>query len=451
MTLAERVARHTTQVVLLTAVAVLSGLVLAQKLALGWLASALIVGVAAAIAMGFAHLSARRAALPGLRRMDDLARKTRAIAEQDDLGQRLVEIGEPEVARISRAVNELLDRVRDERERLAAETLRTRTMAEASPNGVLVVGPRGRIEYLNPAFERLFSLADSPIGLRPLEALEVAAVQRVVDEVVETGAAAELPATSGELEVLLLGVPLGDDGATMVVCSDVTRFRRAEQARTDFVTNVSHELRTPIAAIMGYAETLQGDELPKGSQRLVSAIARNGRRLSELFEDLLALAKIEARRRELPISRRKLKPLVDEALSTAHDRATSKGQTLEVDCPGDVTARINPQALVAIVSNLALNACNYTPEGGHISVTVRQEPDAAVVVVSDDGIGIERTQLARIFERFYRVDSGRARKDGGTGLGLAIVKHLCRASGADVSVESEVGQGSTFTVRFPAT
>lgn len=448
MTLAERVARHTTRVVVVSAVAVLLSIFLAEWMGLGWLARGVLLGLGVVAAMAVAHLSARQAALPGLVRLDEVARQTRAISEQDALDERLVEIGEPEVAQVSRAVNQLLERVRDERDKLSAASQRVTAMAESSPNGVLVVDEQGRISYLNPAWETLFALRDEPLGLRPLEAVEVAAVQRVVDAVLESGATAELPATSREAEVLLLGVPLGE-GSTMVVASDITRFRRAEQARTDFVTNVSHELRTPIAAIMGYAETLQGDDLPPSSQRLVSAISRNGRRLSELFEDLLALAKIEARRRELPVSRRKLRPLVEEALSTAHDRAAAKEQTLTVDCPADVTARVNPQALVAIVSNLALNACNYTPDGGNISVTVHQEPDAAVVLVEDDGIGIERNQLARIFERFYRVDSGRARKDGGTGLGLAIVKHLCRASGADVAVSSEPGEGSAFTVRFP--
>ena len=139
------------------------------------------------------------------------------MAETGQLDTRLAELDEPEVAQLARAINQLVARVQSERERVAAESLRSRTMAEGSPNGVLVVENRGKIEYENPAFARLFRPRAQPIGLRPLEAYEVPAVQRVVDEVVETGASVELPATTGESEVLLRGVPLGD-GATMVVC-----------------------------------------------------------------------------------------------------------------------------------------------------------------------------------------------------------------------------------------
>jgi two-component system phosphate regulon sensor histidine kinase PhoR len=422
--LADRVARYVSRAGWLTAAAVWAGVLLAQGIGLGVVPTGLLVALVAAVVQWWARWRARQLLLPSVRRLDVLAQETREMAETGQLDTRLAELDEPEVAQLARAINQLVSRVQSERKGVAAESLRSRTMAEGSPNGVLVVENRGKIEYENPAFARLFRPRAEPIGLRPLEAYEVPAVQRVVDEVVETGASVELPATTGESEVLLRGVPLGD-GATMVVCTDISQFRQAEQARTDFVTNVSHELRTPIAAIMGFAETLEGDELPPGSRRLVAAISRNGRRLSELFEDLLALAKIEARRRELPTSMRKLAPLIEESLTTARDRTDAKGQQLQVTCPTEVTARINPQALVAIVSNLALNASNYTPQGGSIEVVVSQEPDAAVVVVRDDGIGIEPSQIGRIFERFYR------------------------ASGADVTVESVVGEGSVFTVRFP--
>ncbi|MCO4744383.1 MAG: PAS domain-containing protein [Proteobacteria bacterium] len=447
MTLAERVASHTTRVVLLSAVLVALGLIGADTLGGGWQLRLVGLAIAAGVALGLAHLSARDAALPGLKRLHAVAKQTESIAQRDALDERLVEIGEPEVSRVSRAVNELLERVRTERETLAAESSRSRSMADASPNGVLVVGTSGEINYLNAAFVSTFGLEGEAMGRRPLEVVDVVAVQRLIDAVVESGESAEVPAQAGDRELALLGVPLS--GGAMVICQDVTRFRRAEQARTDFVTNVSHELRTPIATIMGYAETLQGDDLPPGSDRLVAAIVRNGRRLSDLFEDLLELSRIEARRRELPVARRKLQSLVQEAVAMAAEQAANKGQAFSLTCPPDVVARVNPEALVAVISNLALNACNYTPEGGHIEVVVSQEEDAAVVRVSDDGIGIERAQQARIFERFYRVDSGRSRNVGGTGLGLAIVKHLCKASGAEVSLESVPGEGSTFTVRFP--
>jgi two-component system phosphate regulon sensor histidine kinase PhoR len=206
-----------------------------------------------------------------------------------------------------------------------------------------------------------------------------------------------------------------------------------------------------VAAIMGYAETLldERERLDPGLVRLVEAVHRNGTRLRDLFEDLLQLSRIEARRGELPLMAVPLRPILEGAVASAADRAAHRKQDFALECPADLRARVNAEALGSIVGNLAMNACNYTPEGGRIRVIAEPAPGEVLVHVEDNGIGIDPAHHQRIFERFYRVDEGRSRSAGGTGLGLAIVKHLARASGCTVSLSSAVGQGSRFTVHIP--
>lgn len=332
---------------------------------------------------------------------------------------------------------------------------RAEALLAATPTGVLITDEEGRIERVNNAFRAMIPPRREPIGLTPLEAVGVIDVQELVD----LGRSHETPdervAVSGDLDVALTAVPLFPGVA--VLARDITRARLAERARTDFVANVSHELRTPIAAIRGYAETLLDapEDLPDDALSMVRVIERNARRLSQLFDDLLTLYRIEARRRELPRDMQLVAPILQRAVASPADVASAKGQRFTLDCPDLLEAWVNPEALSAIVGNLASNATKYTPEGGSITVRARAEGDgearSVVVEVSDDGPGIPKAHQDRVFERFYRVDDGRARQAGGTGLGLAIVKHLAQACGARITVSSEEGQGSCFALSLPAT
>jgi len=275
-----------------------------------------------------------------------------------------------------------------------------------------------------------------------LESVEAALDGKVIEEV---------PVLSGPYELTLLPVRLKGFGV-MLLAHDVTRFRKSERLRSDFVANVSHELRTPMAAIMGYAETLaaeRGGRLDDDLVPFVDAIHRNSKRLRDLFEDLLHLSRIEARSRELPISKIALRPVLAEAVVSAADRAAQKGQIFELYCKKKLRAWVNEEAISAIIANLATNAVNYTPEGGTITVRVVDAEEGVFIEVTDDGIGIAPKHHNRVFERFYRIDPGRSRKAGGTGLGLAIVKHLVLASRCQIEFESQLGEGTTFRVRLP--
>jgi len=391
------------------------------------------------------------AALPVRRALRRIADVTEQLHRVDTAEGRLVRAVRPDddMAELIDAVNGVLERMEVEREELQQRVDVSTRILEATPSGVMLVDGQGRIHYRNSTFERLIELRGEPMSSRPMEVGAPAEVQTGTDRALRGETVDDLYCVSGAFDLSVSAVPMAD--GAMVIVHDITRFRRAERARTDFVANVSHELRTPIAAIIGYTETLLTgrDGLHEDTAMMVDVIQRNGDRLRSLFEDLLALHRIESRRRELPLERHRLRPLLTEALQPSRDRALQRGQTLDLRCAADLEALVNEHALQSIVANLAGNASNYTPKGGKIVVTAECADAEVTVEVTDNGIGIAPSAHARIFERFFRVDAGRSREVGGTGLGLAIVKHLAMASGCRVSVRSEEGDGSAFTVHIP--
>jgi len=356
---------------------------------------------------------------------------------------------DPDLGSVSRAL-QLREEMRSAREQqIAADLERVREVISASPAGVLVTDERGRIEMVNPSLEHFFEVRYPCVGSRPIEAVDVAEIQLIVEEVLDRGETASRALAHGELDVEIHALPMSK--GVLVLVRDISEFRRQERARSDFIANVSHELRTPIAAVNGYADALLADRegLDPFVAQMVEVIERNGRRLHRLFEGLLRLYRVEARAAELPVELQLLGPTLQEAVVTAVDQANERKQSFTTTCPPDLRAVFNTEALIAIVGNLAANASNYTPEEGAITVTASEESNEFVRIdVTDNGVGIDQAHLRRVFERFYRIDDARTGGKG-TGIGLAIVKHLAEASGLRISVESTRGKGSTFSVFLP--
>jgi signal transduction histidine kinase len=230
------------------------------------------------------------------------------------------------------------------------------------------------------------------------------------------------------------------------VLSDVTDVRRLETIRRDFVANVSHELKTPLTAIAGYAETLAAESSDSQTTGFSRTIVDNARRMQRLVDDLLDLSRIESGGWQPEPRSIAIDAAAREAWRPFAERAESREVQLETDS-GSVNS--DPEALRQIFTNLFDNALRHTPRGGRIRVAAQPAKGATVVRVGDTGSGIPADHLARIFERFYRVDPGRSRQEGGTGLGLAIVKHLVEAHGGRVEAESELGRGTTILLYFP--
>jgi len=238
-----------------------------------------------------------------------------------------------------------------------------------------------------------------------------------------------------------------------VLFHDITELKRLDQVRSDFVANVSHELRTPLSILRGYIETLLDN--PETSReelsRVLSVMERHSKRLGLLVDDLLSLTQLESANTELELNQVRVKELFNNLIHDWKEKFAAKNLKLVVDLPPDLqTIRADETRVQEVLYNLLENAVKYSREGGEIRLQAARRGSEIVLNVSDDGIGISRDQLPRIFERFYRADKARSREHGGTGLGLAIAKHIAQLHGGRIEAESELGRGTTIRVFLPS-
>ena len=323
--------------------------------------------------------------------------------------------------------------------------------------GVLVLDGDGRVQVANRAFAELFNTAGGLRGKVLLEAIRSHEVAELVNRVDIEGRVLahemKLPGLEERwLQVNAAAISSNDRRrlGTILVFHDLTRVRRLERTREEFVANVSHELRTPLSLIKGYIETLLGGakDNPEVATKFLQTIERNARRLDLLIQDLLAISELESGRMKLNVQPVLLRPIVEEVFSNFKERAAARNIKL-VNALPDLTAQADPDRLQQVFANLLDNAVKYGRDGGSVTVGGRTVEEGKVEVsVQDDGPGIPAEALERVFERFYRVDKGRSREQGGTGLGLAIVKHIVQSHGGAVWAKSEPGHGATFFFTF---
>lgn len=328
---------------------------------------------------------------------------------------------------------------------------------------VLLIDAHNYVLLANPAFHAIFPKAGRILGERLELALHSDVFLRYV-EAVRGGRAQlrqeiEFVDTQGSTWVEVTGSIVGPwEGqsapALLFVLHNITRQKRLENLRKDFVANVSHELRTPLSVIKGYVETLvdAGDDMPSGDRkRFMNTIQRHTDRLNSLLEDLLALSRLESAQPGLAREQVDLAQLVAVSLEDFRSRpaALEHKLSLVVD-PALPEVFADPLKLGQVLDNLVSNALKYTPRGSRIELSARMESkDTVEIAVRDNGPGIPAEDLPHIFERFYRVDKGRSREKGGTGLGLSIVKHIVQLHGGRVWAESRVGEGTSFLIVLP--
>ncbi len=317
----------------------------------------------------------------------------------------------------------------------------------ALPDAAALLSKEGWVRVSNAAFDTL-AASGRAAGLTPLEITRSAELSEAVRRALE-GTARRLELRIQRRTFLVHLAPLLR-GEVLVMLRDVTVAKRAEATRRDFVANASHELRTPIAAVRAAAETLLAGAVddPAAARAFVEIVARHAERLSHLTQDLLDLSLIESRQWRLELANVDAAAAARQATDLVAARAREKGLAIASEVPEGATVRADGRALEQVLVNLLENAVKFTSEGS-VAVRGAREGEAWVLSVVDTGPGIERHHLPRIFERFYRVDPGRAREQGGTGLGLAIVKHLVEGMGGEVGVESDA-RGTQFWVRLPA-
>ena len=329
-----------------------------------------------------------------------------------------------------------------------ADTARMAQALEVIPQGVVLCDASGIEVFRN-------QVAEAFVGARHAEVL----VERAVHEAL----AGALAGTRHRrhLDVLgpprrmldIIAVPL-DDGdlpaGALAIIDDVSERNRLEAIRRDFVANISHELKTPVGALGVLAETIAAEDDPAVTRRLAERMTNEAHRVGRIIDDLLALSQIEAEEQKVREAVT-VEAMVEEAVERMRSVAEARNITISATGVGRRhTLRGDRPQLVSAIANLLENACKYSDEGSTVEVSSTADGRWVEIAVRDEGIGIPTTDLERVFERFYRVDRARSRETGGTGLGLSIVRHIASNHGGEVRVTSAEGEGSTFTLRFPA-
>jgi len=327
--------------------------------------------------------------------------------------------------------------------------------------GVLAVDMRERILSLNHAAAELFHTDPRLAPGKPVhDVLRNTDLIRFIRRVLSENTRVEKELTyydSSEKFLKLQGTILknaaGNQIGALIVFDDITHLKRLENMRRDFVANVSHELKTPITSIKGSADTLIESDLSlsEDAKRFIGIILRQSDRLNAIVNDLLALSRIEQQEEKgsIHLETIPLKPVVDLAVRDCLLQADQKNIQLSIVADETMSACINSGLIRQAVVNLIDNGVKYSDEGTEVIIAIEAKGSEILMSVRDHGCGIDDVHLPRLFERFYRVDKGRGRKQGGTGLGLSIVKHIAAVHRGSVSVESRVGAGSTFTIHLP--
>ena len=324
--------------------------------------------------------------------------------------------------------------------------------------GVLAVDDNSRVLLANAAVSRLLGISTEEYLYRSLvEVIRAPRVVAIVERVLKSSSSQEDSFEHGSqplsLRVLVRPVQLGGNrvGALMTV-RDETLLKRIESVRRDFVTNASHELKTPLAAIRAYAETLQMGAIDDAdaTQTFLAGILSQADRINGLITGMLQLARVQAGGAILKRVRFEIQSEIESCIDAADVMARSKQIRLVTQLPKvPIHMNSDPEAVQTVVSNLLSNAIRYTPSGGVVELHLTSVGAGLTIRVQDTGIGIDKEELARIFERFYRVERARTSDTGGTGLGLSIVKHIVQALDGTVNVTSEPGVGSCFEVHLP--
>lgn len=378
-----------------------------------------------------------------------------------DLSARVTMSTTDEVGTLARTLNDMAAQLGERMDTIVRQRMEQDSVLSSMIEGVLAVDLDGCILQVNVAAARLLGIeADAVTGRSMQEALRNHALQAFVDSTLENPGPTEAEIVlydKGEKHIQLHGTPLTGPGGVkiggLVVLNDITRLKRLETVRRDFVANVSHELKTPMTALKGCVETLASDDPPdtETSRRFIPMMVRHVDRLQAIVEDLLSLSRIEfeTERGDVTFEIGPVRDVLQRAVRLFSKQAEAKRIALALEAREDVAVLMNALLLEQAVGNLIDNALKYSPEGTRITLSVDRDEDELRIRVADEGIGIEKEHLDRVFERFYRVDRARSRALGGTGLGLSIVRHIALAHRGSVSAESMPGKGSAFTIHLP--
>ncbi len=440
----------------LPAVLVLAaGLVFGVNLAAGW---------AAGLALGLGGMGLVAATWANHRFMREYRGNldsAREVLDQLSRGEVLRRIPLSErtfIDPLARSVDRVQDYLTDHFAELSSSRDQLSTVLNSMIEAVIVIDGRQRVVLRNASASRLFRLPAESIGRPLFELVRQPQLQNWVEMTLGARevAGGELTLTTPTprtLSVRVQPLPEGSTGGrAMVVATDISQLRRLEEIRQEFVANASHELKTPLASIQACLETLvDGGAIDDTEVRdqFLTMMSEQAERMNHLISDLLSLTRIENDDADLDLHPVDLEELVAQSVGRQSQTAERKSIALRIEPPAEPVQPLgDEESLEHILDNLIDNAVKYTDAGGQVIIRWRREGEGCLLEVQDSGIGIPQQHLDRIFERFYRVDRARSREVGGTGLGLSIVKHLVQNQGGEIRVASQMGKGTTFSVRL---
>jgi len=366
-----------------------------------------------------------------------------------------------EIAALSDAMNRMTVQLVDRIKTVSRQRNELEAVLSSMVEGVIAVDNEERVIRMNQAAERMLRCHQPEAQGRTIqEVVRNVDLQNFVKNALGGQALVEKDIvlhSEGERILNGHGTILGDDDGNrigaLLVLDDVTHLRKLENIRRDFVSNVSHEIKTPITAIKGFSETLRAGSVknPEEIARFLGIIDKHVDRLAAIVEDLLSLSRIEREeeRKEIILKEGSIKRVLQSTINVYEAKAREKQINIHLKCEEDVRAPINTPLLELAVGNILDNAIKYSEPGKTIRLEATEKDGKVAIKIQDQGIGIAKEHIPRVFERFYRVDKARSRRLGGTGLGLALVKHIIQSHGGHVSAESQPGKGSLFTIQLP--
>ncbi len=406
---------------------------------------------ATVLAVLLADVISRRIVRP----LRDLTKASRKIAAGERFHPQVPNTHD-EVEDLARALIQMSEQLRGQIDALNAEREKLSTILHQMESGVLMVDPQGGIVLINQAAEGIFGIdADTAMGRSLVETLRLHQIFNLWQKARQdnTTVIQEIDLINHRKSLQVIATPLGGvlPGNILLIFQDLTRMRRLETIRRDFISNISHELRTPLASLKALTETLLDGALedPPASRRFLTRIETEVDSLSLMVQELLELTRIESGRVPLKIETTSPEKLIRGAVDRLQMQAERAGLEIDVKCDPDLPAVMaDTPRMQQVLMNLVHNSIKFTPPGGRIELFAYPDEEGQVVFgVRDTGEGISTDDLPRIFERFYKAD--RARSGGGTGLGLAISKHLVEAHKGRIWAESVEGAGSTFYFVLP--
>ena len=395
--------------------------------------------------------------------LEELSMGIQRVGLGDDK-QRILSDEQGTLGNLMRSFNRMTERLEDKVSRLEEDRQQLRTILSGMVEGVVALDANQRVLFVNDRALILLDLqAHALEGKRLWELVRNREMMDLVEEALKQPEPKrkELTfATSGNRSLTLHAarLPGTPTRGAVLVLHDTTELRRLERLRQEFVANVSHELKTPLAVIKVCTETLLDGAVEdcENRMRFLEQILEQSERLNNLIMDLLSIARIEAETELFHFIWVPVREVIEQCVKRHKDRALQRSISINaIPMEGslhpdhDLECFVDEEAFVQILDNLVDNAVKYSQDQGVINVQWGLENKSVIIMVSDNGIGIPEADLPRIFERFYRVDKARSREVGGTGLGLSIVKHLVQAMKGSISANSQMGKGTTFTVRLP--